>query len=468
MAPKFGTSGLRGLVTELTDSLIAEYVHAFIHACGPFNAVHVGRDLRASSPRIAEATLAAIAEAGLPAIDHGELPTPALALTALQAGDAAVMVTGSHIPDDRNGLKFYVPRGEINKSDEAAIGKALGHITHENTGHISREGTALETFKTRYTEALGTTCLSGLKIGVYEHSSVARDVLTDILTSLGAETVSFSRSDRFIPVDTEAIDPQTKDMLKDWAEAHNLFAIVSTDGDGDRPMVADPNGHVIAGDVLGALTAIELGATHVVTPISSNSMIDNIASVTTVQRTKIGSPFVIDGMEKLLADAPTEKVVGYEANGGFLLGFNAGCSNGTLTPLMTRDCALPILLPLIAARRAQVTLTELVAGLPPYFTATDRLQNVPTDTSNRYIDALRDTADRRAEFFSELGMQTGTNTLDGLRVSFEDGITVHLRPSGNAPECRCYVEARDPQQAAHILQTSLSKLSEALSDEAKR
>tara|TARA_B110000908_G_C10080263_1_gene369255 strand:+ start:225 stop:437 length:213 start_codon:yes stop_codon:yes gene_type:complete len=59
--------------------------------------------------------------AGLAVTDCGDLPTPALALAAIGARAAAVMVTGSHVPADRNGLKFYTPDGEITKIDEMAI-----------------------------------------------------------------------------------------------------------------------------------------------------------------------------------------------------------------------------------------------------------------------------------------------------------------------------------------------------------
>ena len=126
MPPKFGTSGLRGLVTELTPELIRDHVHAFVAACPTGGAVHVGRDLRPSSPDIAAQVMAAISEAGLIAVDAGAVPTPALALGSMGAGHGAVMVTGSHIPADRNGLKFYLPTGEVSKADEAAILGALG------------------------------------------------------------------------------------------------------------------------------------------------------------------------------------------------------------------------------------------------------------------------------------------------------------------------------------------------------
>lgn len=67
--------------------------------------------------------MAAAEDCGVEAVDCGLLPTPALALAA--AGEAAVMVTGSHIPADRNGLKFYLPAGEISKAEEVAISAAF-------------------------------------------------------------------------------------------------------------------------------------------------------------------------------------------------------------------------------------------------------------------------------------------------------------------------------------------------------
>lgn len=129
MPPKFGTSGLRGLVVDLTDDLVAAHVQAFIRACPVGTGLFVGRDLRPSSPDIAGMIMRAAQAAGLAVTDCGAVPTPALALAAMEADAAAVMVTGSHIPADRNGLKFYTPEGEITKAHEAAILGALHGVT---------------------------------------------------------------------------------------------------------------------------------------------------------------------------------------------------------------------------------------------------------------------------------------------------------------------------------------------------
>lgn len=457
MPPKFGTSGLRGLVTELTDDLVADYTRAFLTACPHGGSVHVGQDLRASSPRIAAAVIAAVRAMGLRAVDHGVLPTPALALASMGAGQAAIMVTGSHIPADRNGLKFYLPGGEIAKIDEAAIGAALGSVSVSvEMGDVQRAVSAVPSYVSRYVEAFGADALKGLRIGVYEHSSVARDALAEALMQMGAEVVRLARADHFIPVDTEAVDADTREMLKRWCAEHALDALVSTDGDADRPMVVDASGTLVPGDVLGPLTAQMLGAEVICTPVSSNTAVDQLGFGSVI-RTKIGSPFVIAAMEEVGG-----RVVGYEANGGFLLGFAADGPSGKLAPLMTRDCLLPIVAPLAMACAKGVSLAELVSDLPPRFTAADRIAGIPTEASKAFIAELIEDAAERAAFFAGRAKETGVDLTDGLRVSFADDTVIHLRPSGNAPEFRCYAEAASVARAEVLMRETLQAVAKRL------
>ncbi|OOY18433.1 phosphomannomutase [Thioclava sp. DLFJ5-1] len=460
MAPKFGTSGLRGLVTELTDALVTDYTRAFISACPQGEAVHVGWDLRPSSPAIAETVIAAIRAAGLTAIREGALPTPALALASMGAGNSAIMVTGSHIPADRNGLKFYVPHGEIAKEDEAAILDRLGqdHPAAEKPGPEIPGADSAARYIARYVDGFGAEALDGLRIGVYQHSSVARDILVTAVQAMGATAVPLARSDVFIPVDTEAVDPDTRKTLQGWCAEHGLDAVISTDGDADRPMLSDETGTLIPGDVLGALTARLLGAKILCTPVSANTMVDAMPEFDSIHRTKIGSPFVIAAMEAARDSDPAAKVVGYEPNGGFLLGFTATGPAGPIAPLATRDCLLPIVAPLVAAKQASTALSGLVAQLPARFTAADRVAEVPTDRSRAFIDHLADDPTARAEFFSDFGPAERIDRTDGLRLTFPSGEIVHLRPSGNAPECRCYAEAATPERAQTLVARYLAAL----------
>ncbi|WP_299681798.1 phosphomannomutase [uncultured Roseobacter sp.] len=460
MAPKFGTSGLRGLVVELTPNLIASYTRAFLASCPHGGAVHVGRDLRASSPALAQTVLKTVTGAGLAAVDHGVLPTPALALAAGTAGQAAIMITGSHIPADRNGLKFYRPDGEIGKADEAAILAACETAPPPAPapGTLQQSAEALRAYAARYLDAFGPSALAGLRVGVYEHSSVARDVLGDVLEGLGAEVVRLARSETFIPVDTEAVDPETRTQLSDWCRDHGLDALVSTDGDADRPMVTDAAGRIVPGDVLGPLTARSLAAAVICTPVSSNTLVDAMQGFTQVRRTKIGSPFVIAAMEETAG----ARVVGYEANGGFLLGFAAEGPAGPLAPLMTRDCLLPILAPLATARAAGQPLADVVAALPARFTAADRIAGIETDRSRAFLEQLTDSPEARRGFFDGRAAEAGVDLTDGLRLTFADGTIIHLRPSGNAPEFRCYAEADSPDRAEALMRETLQAVADRL------
>ena len=455
MPPKFGTSGLRGLVVELTADLVADHVQAFIRTCPTGTGLFVGRDLRPSSPGIAGMVAAAARGGGLAVTDCGAVPTPALALAAMNAGAAAVMVTGSHIPADRNGLKFYTPDGEISKTHEAAILGALGGLRDVDQGpEVIQDTTAGATYVARYVAAYDRA-LTGLRIGVYNHSAVGRDLQLDIFAALGADIVELGRADHFIPVDTEAVDPAIREQLKAWAVAHQLDAIVSTDGDGDRPLMTDATGEVIVGDVLGQITGAALGATVAVTPVSSNTGAES--KFGTVIRTRIGSPYVIAGME-----STTGNIVGYEANGGFLLGFAAQGPTGELPPLMTRDAVLPLVAPLALAKAAG-GIAALVAAEPARFTAADRLQEVPTQMSLALVAKFDTNPDARAAFLAGFdGVEAHIDRMDGLRMTLVDGRIVHLRPSGNAPELRLYVEAGSPAAALATLETGLGTLRKAL------
>ncbi len=122
----------------------------------------------------------------------------------------AIMITGSHIPEDRNGLKFYLPSGEISKADEAGIVAALGTAPGEaRQTSVRDEAGAPWTFIGCATR----NCCQPMRwrdcgVGVYEHSSVARDILAELLEIAGATVVRLGRRDTFVAVDTEAFSDE--------------------------------------------------------------------------------------------------------------------------------------------------------------------------------------------------------------------------------------------------------------------
>lgn len=469
MSLKFGTSGLRGLSVDLEGPATALYATAFArHLLGsgiaePGDEILVGRDFRASSPAVSAIAIAALRKAGLAPYDCGTLPTPALALLGLERRAASLMVTGSHIPADRNGIKFYRPDGEIDKADEAAINAAAEALRTEGVivdaaqeAAPDAHDAAVALYGARNRALLPEGSLSGLRIGVYQHSTVARDLFVSVLAHHGADVVALGRSETFIPVDTEAVSAETIALLRGWAEQHGLDAIVSADGDGDRPLITDETGMPLRGDLVGLIASRFVGATVVATPVTSNSGIE-AAIGGRVLRTRVGSPFVIAAMNEAVA-AGADAVVGFEANGGTLTATPFTVNGRTLTPLPTRDSLMPVLAVLALAQSRRQPLSAIAAGFSLPAAASDRLENFPVETSAALMTTLRSGREALAAFLAPIGMPAGVSDIDGLRVTLADASIIHLRPSGNAPEMRCYVEARDDAAAARLLQAGLARI----------
>jgi len=465
---KFGTSGLRGLVVDLVGGPSFAYAQAFFHALAAGHpgdrTVVIGRDLRASSPEIAATVAEAAAASGFAAVDCGALPTPALALEAMRRGACAVMVTGSHIPEDRNGLKFYRAEGEITKADESAILSALGAVAETGAPSAASPATqergAIERYRQRYRDAFPADALAGLRIAVYQQSSVARDLLSDLLAAFGAEAVAIGRSETFVPIDTEAHRPEDIAFIREVMASGAYDALVTTDGDADRPLMADGAGRIVRGDILGLITARHLGVDTVVVPVTAGSALERTSGFRRVVRTKVGSPFVIAGMEAARADGATP-VAGFEANGGFLLGSDVVVGHGRLAALPTRDAMLPILATLAAMRASGGTLAELVTSLDAGEMASDRLPNTPSELSGAFLGRLDDET-FRADFLRAIGTPQAIDRQDGVRIELDGGRTIHFRASGNAPELRCYAEAPSAEAAQELVRWGLAAARDAM------
>lgn len=472
----FGTSGARGLVSAMTDEVCFAYTCAFLQHLAdigqfaPGRHVAIAGDLRPSSPRIMAACAAAIRHKGGTPEYCGFVPSPAVAAYGFAQGIPSLMVTGSHIPDDRNGIKFNRIDGEFLKADELAMRAqdvrlpdlfdAQGMLSvAQDDGPLVDVVTA---YVARYREFFGPKALQGLKLGVYEHSAVGRDVLVTIVEQLGGSVVRLGRSDTFIPVDTEAVRPQDQILATQWAAEFALDAILSTDGDSDRPLLADETGVWMRGDVLGIICAQALGVEAVAAPVSCNTALERFNAFKQVRRTRIGSPYVIEAMNALNDGSMT--VCGYEANGGFLLGTDIAHEGQRLTALPTRDAVLPMIAVLVEAQRKGMTLATLQATLPARYTFSERLQDYPTDLSKVLLSRLQQGTEaeilaRLTQMFDDLaGTAIAFDTTDGLRISFEDGDIIHLRPSGNAPELRCYTESVTPDRAAALNTQIIDKI----------
>ncbi|MFD1383506.1 phosphomannomutase [Rhodanobacter aciditrophus] len=461
----FGTSGVRALVTDLTPQINYAYARAFLtQVCPSARTVAIGIDLRPSSPSIANAMILAAEDLNIEVIFCGELPTPALAYFAMTQQIPSIMVTGSHIPFDRNGFKFYTPQGEITKAHEQAILSSFITLDNPLQGRSPQEvkvdSKALDTFKERYVSIFPDGFMKGKRIGIYEHSSVARDIIKDLLNYFGAEVVSLERTDTFVPIDTEAVSKEDQQKALSWSIEHNLDSILSTDGDGDRPLISDEDGKWLRGDVVGILVSQYLKATHVSCPINANTALEISNPELVTLRTRIGSPYVIEGMEQLASENQGASVIGYEANGGFLTGSSFEVNTSILTPLPTRDSILPMLAILASSVERNKPIRELASSLSARYTASDRIKDIPSDTSKRLISKLISDQTTKLSLIKTISEQdqvdvTNINETDGLRLTLSSQDIVHFRASGNAPELRCYAESESQSRAENLVDISL-------------
>lgn len=326
---RFGTSGRRGELIHLTQleiyiNALAElqYLQSLPLAEGGIrqgDPLYIAYDLRPSSinfygnpPRgeLFQTIVRATEDAGMRVVNLGPIPTPALTYFALSQGKGSIMVTGSHIPFDRNGYKLNTSKGELLKVHEGPIGlkvEALRTKIYNGNAAESifdqagmfRSGSAslppqqnvgLDAYRERYLSFFAGKPLAGKRLLVYQHSAVGRDFLTEVLMELGATVLTAGRSDTFVPIDTENIEAPLLASLQEMADEATkehgpLDAVVSTDGDSDRPLLLGValSGRLrfFGGDLLGMIVAEYLGADAVVVPISCNDAIDRESSRTT-------------------------------------------------------------------------------------------------------------------------------------------------------------------------------------------
>ena len=540
--PGFGTSGVRALVTDLTDleiycltmGTLVYFTNNNLLVCKEPSKdsikIPVACDLRPSSERLTRATVKAILECGYQAEYLGALPTPALTCYALNQGVASFMITGSHIPLDRNGQKANRCDGEVMKSDEQGIVSEVnkirdmllngstdqsffdqyGMLKADQKPSLPKASNAAEQhYLQRYASVFPAQALVGLRIVFFEYSAVGRDLLPTILRNAGADVICIGRSDEFFPIDTEALSDQHLDellqiVLEARAKYGRIDALVSTDGDSDRPLVIAVEEKIdssicprfIPGDLLGLLVTDYLSVDSISVPISSNPAIQQYFEnqQIPVRFTRIGSPYVIEAMQQAKFEG-SNSIVAWEANGGYLTGSDLPLNTGVIDALPTRDAMLPILCLLHASVQKQQSLCEMVDELPAWYGKAGLLDDFPRLSSSAMIEQLTPAHDSTicvVQFAAEritlldvdnqiishypvhsaevssmvnakrvlesvfskqfgFGLLTQINCLDGLRCYFENDEIAHIRPSGNAPQLRIYAYARTQSRSNAIV-----------------
>ncbi len=370
---------------------------------------------------------------------------------------------------------------------------------------ISKSKQAQDAYLQRYLDVFDQDALAQKTIIVYQHSAVGRDMLVTILKRLGANVITTDRSDAFVSIDTENVTPDQLRFFRNLANKYKhkkIFAIISTDGDSDRPFVVDENGQFHRGDVLGIIVSQFLKADFAAVPVSANDAVATQLKTEKIplKTTRIGSPHVIAAMNKAIAQGRSA-VVGWEVNGGFMLGSDITINGKLLEALPTRDAILPIICALLQAKQNKLPLSKLFAQLPQRYTQAGLLDRFPIETSRIIVKRFSLTPKHDIEqinfthenikittsacaqeqqlkpetpickqieeikaqlqqyFSAELGFNSirAINYTDGIKIIFFNNDIVHIRPSGNSPQLRIYAIADSQTRADEIVKFGIAE-----------
>ena len=267
---------------------------------------------------------------------------------------------------DNNGM--LKKRSDLSNDQKGLVDHAIA-LMSEGTGKYDMAQTeawtkATKMYVERYTEAFGKIFDETDEMAFLAHMAVGRNIVADIFRALGVGsgfhyTHEGGDWEEGLIVDTEDVKPKLKLRVQDirgecQAAGRNIRGIFTTDGDSDRPALFTEDGQFIYGDKLGYMACEYLA--HQESSKSKDKLAVMTASCSSVVermlqnlgfevvKVKIGSPYVVKAMQDWLKKHKNGLAVGFERNGGFLLGSDVRLDSGkTLKALATRDAVLPMI-----------------------------------------------------------------------------------------------------------------------------
>jgi phosphoglucosamine mutase len=406
----FGTDGVRGVVgQDLTPELV-ERLGKAAALWSRGGRVFVGRDTRASGVELEDAFARGVVAAGGNAVLAGVLPTPAVALLALDLG---AVVTASHNPPQYNGVKLFGPGGQkLTDAQEEEIEALFDAPPADKPGRVDRVGIATDSYLEHITERFGSD-LGGLRVAVDCANGAYSEIAPKAFASLGARVtaVGAEPDGTNINVGTGATDLRALQQLVTSGE---FDAGVAFDGDGDRLLALDAEGRVVDGDQILAILALHLGVDLVAVTVMTNLGFHHLAAEHGIRvvTTDVGDRYVLEALRQ------TGGLLGGEQSGHIIY----------LRDHVTGDGLAAALL-LCGALDGR-TLAEAAAVMPRY---PQVKENVPV-RNKELPAALREEV---ARLNRELG----------------DEARVLVRPSGTEPVVRILTEAPTAEKAADLCAT---------------
>lgn len=427
----FGTSGIRGDAEKLFTPQfcfdIGRTFAIFLTNNKTDGAVAIGSDPRESSPRIKEDIESGLVYEGRSVFDEGATSVPSICyITHVDDNYAgSIMVSGSHIKAELNGVKFFAFKEEILKKHEKEIEEIYFSIKEKvkpkiDVASITHEDRA----KREYKDMLVSLINGGLpswKVVVDPGNGAQSDTMPDVLRSLGVNVVEENCSIQvnFLARDTENAD-EFKSLSQRVTQEKADFG-VAYDSDGDRAVFIDSKGNFIPGEYTACLVALDFSGDTVVTTMGSSQVVDHIGKI--VIRTKVGSPYVVEAMKQ------NNCKLGFEANGGVISG----------EIMRTRDGGSTTIKVLNYLKKHKLSLDEAIGSLPKYF-----LYKTKVDYRWELKDKILEEA--KKEFKGEK-----IEEIDGLKIWLDASTWILFRSSMNAPEFRVFAESDRQENSKDLL-----------------
>ena len=431
MRKLFGTDGIRGVAGEYP--LDKKTVYAVGRALGDHmpagpRRVVIGQDTRESSGWMADTLTAGLRDSGVETASAGVVPTPAIAyLTHTHEFSAGVVISASHNPWRDNGIKVFGRDGyKLPDQVELEIETEIFALLKENAAPTGDASPAPSlpgdpNLRQDYLNWLARALPGAdrLRIVVDCANGAATTVAPEIFKRSGAQTEFTHRTPdgRNINENCGALHPEivAREVMARTADLGICF-----DGDADRALFADSNGHVVDGDAVMLLLARdlqqrgELANDTVVATTMSNMGLEIALRESSIKmlRAPVGDKYVLEEMRK------TGAVLGGEQSGHIILFREATTGDGLLTAMRV--------LAIVAA--SGQSLAQLVSGLKVF---PQTIKNVrvkekrPLDQMPEVIAAIQQ-AEQQLKGNGRVNVRySGTESLARVMVEAESEETVH-------------------------------------------
>ena len=449
MAKFFGTNGIRGV---FPDDFSLEFVNDMVMAIGTHfgnrKPILIGFDGRESSSIIAKVITSALNSIGINCKVAGLVPTPCLEFAVKTLGySGGIMITASHNPPQYNGIKPVAKDGvEISREDELLIEdiylKQRRIKNPQYWGTTGKEDRAIKIYLKAITSHIDSKLVESkhLKV-VLDLGNGAQAVTTpDFCKIVNCETFLINQNiDGKFPGRGSEPTPQNLSILSKTVIDNNADVGIAFDGDGDRSIFCDDKGTILTGDKSALLLTQHILKKNpnslVVTCLNSGSSIEVLADKfdSKVIRTKVGS---VEVSRKMV---PTNALIGFEENGGFMYGKYNQVRDGCMT--------LALMLELLAS--SGKSLSDEMSDLQPSFTTKDKVK-CSSEKVPKLISSLKE------EF-------PDANTTDGIKITFDSKRWVMIRPSGTEPIIRIYAEAENQEKLDALMSKYVSKVNSIIS-----